>query len=469
MTFNSYLFLLFYAVLFTAYYSLNSTKFRKVLLLVGSYVFYAAWNPPFVLILIFSTFVDWHAGKNIGAVESLLAKRKWLIISLVTNLGLLAYFKYGTWMVGNLNWCADLFGLGHINVVSNIVLPVGISFYTFQTLSYTIDIYRGNLKPWDNALDYALYVTFFPQLVAGPIVRAVDFLPQCRLEKKFNPDDICFGLCLFIWGLFEKVVIADCLMSPVVDSVFYSGSKPGFYLAWTGVFAFSIQILCDFSGYSLCAIGIAKTLGYELPVNFRYPYAASSFSDFWKRWHISLSSWLKDYLYIPLGGSRISKYITYRNLFLVMLLGGLWHGAAWTFVFWGFLHGLYLVMDKIIDRYIGNTKNKFIILARMAFVYLLVCVAWVFFRAEGFGQAIDILKAMAGLQPDGNVVRKLFVFNTYLVLFFILGGHYYLRNKKFEDVLELLPSWSLGGIVFVCLWLVFLGLNFRVEFLYFQF
>ena len=270
----------------------------------------------------------------------------YLAVSLVANFGLLGYFKYGTFLLENFLAVVRSLGWDLTLATPSIILPVGISFYTFQTLSYTLDVYRRKTTPADSFLDYALYVTFFPQLVAGPIIRAVDFLPQCRRPKSFHGQAIGWGLCLMLLGLFEKMAVADGLLAPIAEAVYDSPAHLDFVSAWCGTFAFAGQIFLDFAGYSLCAIGAALCLGFGIQDNFRFPYAAAGFSDFWRRWHISLSSWLKDYLYIPLGGNRHGWFRTFASLMITMLLGGLWHGASWTFVVWGGLHGFYLAVER---------------------------------------------------------------------------------------------------------------------------
>ncbi|MCC6581509.1 MAG: MBOAT family protein, partial [Phycisphaeraceae bacterium] len=346
MLFNSFSFLLFLAVAMLVGRVGLSWRLRKLVLLLMSYAFYAAWNPPFVALLWLSTVVDWYFARWMAA-SSRAGVRRWCLAgSLVVNLGLLGFFKYSTFLLGNVQALAGLTGFALAMPAMSIILPVGISFYTFQTLSYTLDVYRGDAKPWHSFLDYALYVTFFPQLVAGPIVRATDFLPQCVEEKRAGGQQIGWAMVLVVIGLFNKVFVADALMSSIVEHVYAPGVKWGLVTAWGGTLAFAVQIFCDFAGYSTCAIGLALMLGFDLPDNFRFPYAALGFSDFWRRWHLTLSTWLRDYLYISLGGNRKGSLLTYRNLLFTMLLGGLWHGASWNFVIWGGLHGLYLVIER---------------------------------------------------------------------------------------------------------------------------
>lgn len=348
MVFNSYTFAVFFFIVIVLYYAIRTWEYRKFLLLVASYIFYAAWNPSFVLLLWLSTIADWHLSKFIDRAGKIDTKRFFLLSSLCLNLGFLAFFKYGNFLLDNFIFFAKTLRIDFQPIPLNIILPVGISFYTFQTLSYTLDVYCGKAKPWHSFLDYALYVTFFPQLVAGPIVRAGDFLQQCQSTKPFSFVNLGHGLGLMTLGLFEKVVVADALLAPITESLYTASGIPSFSAAWGGTLAFSGQIFCDFAGYSTCAIGAALCLGFTLPINFRFPYGAIGFSDFWRRWHISLSTWLRDYLYIPLGGNHQGHWRTQANLMTTMLLGGLWHGASWTFVVWGGLHGLYLMGERIL-------------------------------------------------------------------------------------------------------------------------
>jgi alginate O-acetyltransferase complex protein AlgI len=329
-------------------------RVKKSNLLVASYLFYAAWNPPFVALLWLSTVLDWWVAKRLYVTESESRRRALLLVSVVVNLGLLGYYKYGGFVLENFTEGMRLVGMEYQPASWDIVLPVGISFYTFQTMAYSLDVYLRRAKPAESFLDFALFVTFFPQLVAGPIVRPTDLIPQFATPRVATRCQLGWGLMLMTLGLFQKVVVADGLLAPVSDAVFGAPQTPQTLDAWLGTLAFSGQIFCDFAGYTTTAIGIALTFGFSLPDNFRYPYAAIGFSDFWRRWHISLSSWLRDYLYVPLGGNRKGTGRTYINLMLTMLLGGLWHGAAWTFVIWGGLHGIYLMAERFLTGRVGH-------------------------------------------------------------------------------------------------------------------
>src|SRR6202048_1338433 len=346
MLFNSLTFVVFFVIVVTLFWSINSWTARKNLLVVASYVFYGAWNPPFAALLFSTTAMDFWLGRQIAKAKGR-SRRGWLVASVCMNLSMLGFFKYGNFLLQNFQWLVARIGIIYQPPHLDILLPVGISFYTFHSLSYTLDIYRGVLQPTRSLRDFTLAVSFFPQLVAGPIVRAGDFLPQLDAPPKPEQGRFLWGLALMTLGLFEKVVLADTMLSGAADRVFDHGGPLVALDSWTGVAAFAGQIFFDFAGYSTCAIGAALCLGFHLKDNFRFPYAAVGFSDFWRRWHISLSTFLRDFLYIPLGGNRVRPFRAALNLVIVMFLGGLWHGAAWTFVVWGLLHGSYLVIERI--------------------------------------------------------------------------------------------------------------------------
>lgn len=481
MVFNSYSFFIFFVVVFLVSRAIRSWYWRKFFLLISSYVFYAAWNPPFVLLIWISTIADWYVAKWLNHADDPSKRKKLLALSLLVNLGMLGFFKYGEFLLANFTFLLNSSGIPYIPPEVNILLPVGISFYTFQTLSYTIDIYRKKMAPARHFLDYALYVTFFPQLVAGPIVRAIEFIPQLITPKKGDSKQIGWGLSLFVIGLFYKVVIADTLMAPVVETVFDSSLQPGFFQAWAGTLAFAVQIFCDFAGYSLCAIGIAMCFGLILPDNFRFPYASIGFSDFWERWHITLSTWLRDYLYIPLGGNRKGVLRTYVNLMLTMLIGGLWHGASWLFVIWGGLHGFYLIGERILKSRKISTYEIWqkpmarIFLALITFV--LVCFAWVFFRAGTLERALDIVGAMAGVYSF-SLQSDLFVPLFDMILVFIVTEiviffHWAMRDKSLEQAFAGIPWQAHAALLAVLMFLIISSFSnysgVSRAFIYFQF
>ncbi len=473
MLFNSLTFLLFFAIILLVHYSPLAWRLKKTSLLLGSYVFYAAWNPPFVLLLCLSTLVDWLVAKKIYQAKDDSKRKYWLWISLFVNLGMLAVFKYSGFLLNNFNYLLEGLGISIRFADPGLILPVGISFFTFQTLSYTFDIYYRKKKPWNGFLDYALYVSFFPQLVAGPIVRARYFLPQTSKQNRINFATFSIGLSLLIIGLFEKTVLADTLFAPIADKVFDAGVNPDFGSAWMAALMFSAQIFCDFSGYSLAAIGCALCLGFKLPINFRSPFAAMGFSDFWRRWHISLSSWLRDYLYIPLGGNRKGQWKTIRNLMITMLLGGLWHGAAWTFVAWGLLHGSYLIAER------GLKKIKFLQtwtdykLGRLFVItltFLMVTLAFVVFRAESFSQAVAMISAMFVPAAGVNIIRwnlwSKIVMLSFMVLLLL---QWFYRDRLLGDVLERMPVILRSLLLSFCLIMIVVSSGNSDAFIYFQF
>ena len=368
----------------------------KATMLAASYIFYAWWDWRFLTLIWLSTAVDFVAGRALRASTSPTRRRMLLVLSLGTNLGMLGFFKYADFFVESfVNLMADL-GLAVSAQPLGIILPVGISFYTFQTMSYSIDIYRGRLEPTESLLDFALFVGFFPQLVAGPIVRARDFLAQLGTDDR-TPIDTGRSLRLILGGLFKKIVIADVLATKLVDGVFANPEGATGLETLLAIYGYALQIYGDFSGYSDIAIGIALLLGFRFPVNFDQPYRALSLQDFWRRWHISLSSWLRDYLYIGLGGSRGGRARTARNLLATMLLGGLWHGAGWTFVLWGAIHGVGLVAERSVSGLMGGAEpSRAGRVVRTLVTFHIVCIGWVFFRALNVDRAMEVFGALGG-------------------------------------------------------------------------
>lgn len=472
MLFNSVVFLLFFAVVLAVHRLPVRWTIKKINLLVASYAFYASWNPPFVLLLMLSTVVDWLVSWRVSRARSLLARRACFAVSLCVGLGLLATFKYGQFIIDNFVAVLAAVGIQYVPPPLSIVLPVGISFYTFQTLSYTFDVYRGRAQPCPSLLNYALYLSFFPQLVAGPIVRSSVLLPQVTEPRQATGAQFGWGLCLLTIGLFEKIVLADGLLGPFADVVYNNVAAAGQVDAWLGTIAFSGQIFFDFAGYSLCAIGTALCLGFTLPDNFRCPYAAVGFSDFWRRWHISLSTWLRDYLYIPLGGNRHSVPRTYVNLMLTMLIGGLWHGASWRFVVWGGLHGLYLVVERLLRPLFAErawTARWYAQLPTALLTYLLVNIAWVFFRAQDFSAAATLVSAMVLGNDRHLTLETVRVAAVCAVALGMCGGQWLLRNTSLEAVWSRLP-WVLRAVILtVLILLIVLAPGDERAFIYFQF
>ena len=471
MTFDSLTFVVFFIAV-VAMFNLPGLSWsaRKSLLLVASFVFYGAWNPPFLLLLIGSASVDWWLALRMAGARPE-HRRPWLIVSLVANLGLLAFFKYGDFLRDNASALLALFGIEWQPAAFDILLPVGISFYTFQSLSYCIDVYRGEVHVQRSLRDYLLFVGFFPQLVAGPIVRYHDFSAQLHTPRRSSANGFIVGLSLLLIGLAEKIVLADSVFAPVADTAFQNSTDIGTALAWTGTLAFAGQIFCDFAGYSTCAIGCAAMLGFWLPNNFRSPYAAIGFSDFWRRWHISLSTWLRDYLYVPLGGNRGSRLFTLRNLMLTMLLGGLWHGAAWTFVAWGAFHGAMLVLERVAQPLTSRAGVRFGAPARFfagALTLLGVLVAWVWFRASDFSQASAIHHAMFVATPSSAVLSA--DAQIALVSFAVLWlMHWLTRNLDLRRFLMQRGALFLGLIWAILLVAITLSPGASRAFIYFQF
>jgi alginate O-acetyltransferase complex protein AlgI len=473
MLFNSLTFVVFFVVVVTAYWSIRSWNARKNLLVTASYVFYGAWNPPFALLLFSTTAMDFWLGRQMAKAKDQPRKRAWLVASVCMNLSMLGFFKYGNFLLQNFQWLLARVGIMYQPPHLDILLPVGISFYTFHSLSYTLDIYRGVLQPTKSLRDFVLAVSFFPQLVAGPIVRAGDFLPQLVRPPTLRVGQFLWGLALMTLGLFEKIVLADTLLSGSADRVF---GYPGPLVAldsWTGVIAFAGQIFFDFAGYSTCAIGAALCLGFHLKDNFRFPYAAIGFSDFWRRWHISLSTFLRDYLYIPLGGNQVRPWRAALNLVIVMFLGGLWHGAAWTFVVWGLLHGSYLVIERVVRALFEDkawANNFFTRLLAGIATYTAVCVAWVFFRASDFAAASRMLNGMFGqhLRADA-ILSTREMLQVALVTLGMIAVHCSLRDSNIETAVTRLPRWIVTTAWALMACAIILTQGNSNAFIYFQF
>jgi len=401
MLFNSLDFVVFFPFVVGLYFLLPD-RVRWMLLLVASYFFYMYWNPRYAVLILLSTTIDYFAAIQMGNAKRLPIRRMWLFVSLAGNLGLLFAFKYFGFFSGNIDRLLDAFAIPQRVPVFDILLPVGISFYTFQTLSYTIDVYRGDQQPTRHFGKFALYVSFFPQLVAGPIERSTRLLPQFFVKHSFNAERIRSGLLLMAWGFFKKLVIADRLAVYVAEV--YNGDTE--YTGLTiliATYAFTIQIFCDFSGYSDIAIGAARVLGYDLMRNFDRPYYSRSIAEHWRRWHISLSTWMRDYIYIPLGGSRVQVKRLYINLMITFIISGLWHGANWTFIIWGALHGGYIVVSMMTqdvrDRVAGtigfSPKSRIRHVWQIVFTFHLIVFAFIIFRADNIDHAVSLMMRMA--------------------------------------------------------------------------
>jgi alginate O-acetyltransferase complex protein AlgI len=472
MLFNSFEYLVFLPSVLSLYFLLSHPA-QNWLLLFASYLFYGWWDWRFLLLLWFTTLLDFFVARRIGASPlGSVARRRWLLLSLTSNLGVLATFKYFDFFAHTLSLALTSLGVHASVPLLHLVLPVGVSFYTFQSISYSVDVYRGKLAPASRLRDFALFVAFFPQLVAGPIERATHILPVIQNPRKFSAERFSSGLGLILLGLFRKLCIADAVSGEVASAF----SDP---LALSGpqllraAYLFTLQVYGDFAGYSDIARGSARLFGFELMVNFNQPYFSQNITEFWRRWHISLSGWLMDYLYIPLGGNRAGRYKTYRNLLLTMLLGGLWHGANWTFVIWGGLHGFYLIVHKLWTNAFGNISNRrahFSLIRAVVgilFTVHLVVFAWIFFRADNIGKALLYLE----LLPKQWSVSSLSVMGyplLFLMLTLALDIPQYLL--KDHDALERLPIIGRALVYTVILSLVFfLGGAQSATFIYFQF
>jgi len=473
MLFNQLYFFIFLGVVLCLHALLNDRQ-RNALLLISSYFFYGWWNWHFTFLLFYSTIIDYFCGLYLGKTSSESSRKKILILSLMSNLGVLGFFKYFNFFILSFADLANFLGLNPSLSTLNIILPVGISFYTFQTMSYTIDIYRRRLDPCHNFIDYALFVSFFPQLVAGPIERAVNLLPQVVKPRTIDKKAIRTGFFLVVLGYFKKVIVSDNI-APIVDSIFTGYASLGSMQLVIGLVLFSIQIYFDFSGYSDIARGIARLFGFEIMVNFRQPYFAKNVREFWHRWHISLSTWLRDYLYIPLGGNRKGAARTYANLMITMVLGGLWHGASWNFVLWGTLHGLYLSVYRFLSTRIDNVRIEISLLEFLGngiaiiFTYSIVLISWLPFRANNLGTTISYLKGILFWQGGVDV-------NQIMILLLALGTIMCVDlpyELELVEKIEKFPSWMLYGacsaIMIIVSFSMLLNINSERPFIYFQF
>ena len=522
MIFNSIAFLVFIAVFLPLYFNLKG-KARLLLCLAGSYFFYGWWDWRFLSLILISTVIDYSVGLKLEKTDAAKKRRYLLLTSMVMNLGFLAFFKYFNFFIGSFQEMLMDFGLQSSVHTLKIILPVGISFYTFQSMSYTIDVYYKKIKVEPDFIRFSTFISFFPQLVAGPIVRASDFLPQFQKDREFNWDRTIAGVGQILWGFFKKVVIADSL-APFVDQCFAAPETFSSMHLLIGVIFYSFQIYCDFSGYSDIAIGLARLMGFDFPDNFKTPYFSKNFSEFWTRWHISLSSWLRDYLYIPLGGSRggsIGSYFfiflfmiiavfvtrwwwllavflgiivyawffmkkseankvklyTYMNNMVTMLLGGLWHGASYAFIFWGFLHGCYLIIQRLAgpiwNKILNGIKTPKLIQNAIAIgmVYFATCFAWIYFRAPDFDIASAVISGIGSLEGFnfGSVINKFLVLKGVLVIGIMLGVELLNLKSPLYKVTLKNPYFRVASFA-ALLWLIaFFGTFGSNSFIYFQF
>lgn len=478
MLFNSIDFALFLPVVFFIYWFLTqkSLRLQNLFLVLASYLFYGWWDWRFLSLILFSTVVDYFVGLALGSEEKQSRRKSLLWISITVNLGFLGFFKYYNFFLENFVAAFTFFGAEISAGSLQVVLPVGISFYTFQTLSYTIDIYRGKMKPTKSFIDLAAFVSFFPQLVAGPIERATNLLPQFQKKRVFNATEATDGMRQILWGLFKKIVIADnCAVH--ANYIFANSSEMDGSMLLLGALFFTFQIYGDFSGYSDIAIGTARLFGFRLMRNFAFPYFSRDIAEFWRRWHISLSTWFRDYLYIPIGGSRGGTWMKVRNTFIIFIVSGFWHGANWTFIVWGALNALYFLPLLLTNRNRSNMEivaqggwiPSFKELVQMVITFWLTVLAWVFFRAESVTHAIEYLAGIFSSTfftvPDLSGMRLILIFILLFMVFEWFG-------REREHALDYITSYS-KPVRYIAYYLLimflFLFSGTQQEFIYFQF
>jgi D-alanyl-lipoteichoic acid acyltransferase DltB (MBOAT superfamily) len=470
MLFPTLNFLIFFLIVLALAWALvERENWRKGLLTLASYVFYAFWDWRFTFLLLGNTLAIYLVGLWLGVAKTE-RERKWAVgAGVACMLVVLGFFKYFEFFISSLNDMLRAAGLEREIPIFEVILPVGISFFTFQGISYVVDVYHRIIPPCRSILDLALFKSFFPQLVAGPIVRAADFMPQLAKKPDVTRLHISLGLMLIIWGLFKKSIVATYLAVDLVDKVFLDPQRYGAVDLLLGVYGYAVQIYCDFSAYSDIAIGAAMLLGYTFPRNFDQPYRATSLSEFWRRWHISLSSWLRDYLYIPLGGNRGGRARTHLNLMITMLLGGLWHGAAWKFLMWGFLHGIGLALERLFAR---NRRGGDLSWGpkpiAIVLVFHFVCLGWIFFRARDFASATDFIAGLANWEAAPELAAPL----SLILIGLGLLMHFTPRDliHDFETLVWRMPGAAVGVAcgLFVAVVEAF-GLGDAAPFIYFQF
>ena len=483
MLFNSLDFAIFLPLVFILYWFVTNRnlKLQNFLIVAASYLFYGWWDWRFLSLILFSTIVDYTIGLKISKEENQTRRKILLWASIIVNLGFLGFFKYYNFFLDNFVSAFSFFGTPINAQGLNIILPVGISFYTFQTLSYTIDVYKRKLEPTKDFVAFTAFVSFFPQLVAGPIERASNLLPQFYKKRIFKKENDLRGVRLILWGLAKKVVIADAI-APSVDNIFSNYERYPSTILVLGAFLFSFQIYCDFSGYSMIARGVSKLFGFELMTNFKYPYFSRNIGEFWRRWHISLSTWFRDYLYIPLGGSRVSKFINIRNVFVIFLVSGFWHGANWTFIVWGGLHALLFIPSVLTKNNRKFTEdlqlNKYFLpsigdVLRILSTFVIVSICWVFFRADSLNVAFLFIKKIiifdsfpiSFLNPYDN--QPLGIEFIYLVVFIFV--EYLLATK----IIKMYSKNRYKGIIIDAVLLLIITISVQIgsnlSFIYFQF
>jgi alginate O-acetyltransferase complex protein AlgI len=464
--FHTTQFLDFFLITFAVYWALPFHRARMLFLLAASCYFYMSWNPWLISLILFSASVDYLIALRLARTESPRTRLLLVVLSVTVNLSLLGFFKYTNFFLGLAHTAARTVGIRYKARFLSIVLPLGISFYTFETISYIVDVYRRRIAPERSVLNYALYIMFFPHLISGPIIRPRDFLGQLAREKRFDWQRFVLGVELLLAGLVKKVLIADRLAKPV-DLVFHDPHAYSSGAVWLAALAYTGQIYCDFSGYTDMAIGLAHMLGFKLKPNFNMPYLAKSLTEFWRRWHISLSTWLRDYLYIPLGGSRGSRLETHRNLLLTMLLGGLWHGADARFVLWGLYHGLWLSLERAFPS-LAQPRSLPAQVLGWARTLLAVIVGWVFFRAQSFSDALEILRKM--FLPEGGLPLGSAASVVLVCVAAIVAAHLAARRLPLGRLDRTLPAPLIGfGMAVVLVLISALREKGYTAFIYFQF
>ena len=492
MLFNSYDFMVFFPIVILIYF-IVPRKARYIWLLIASYYFYMGWNPKYALLIAISTVITYMSGRLLDKAES---HRKWIVAgSFITNIGILVFFKYFDFLLGNLNAALAVIGATPIDKPFDVLLPVGISFYTFQALSYTMDVYRREIPAEKNILRYALFVSFFPQLVAGPIERSKNLLSQVAHVEEISLWDyerVTRGLMLMLWGLFQKMVIAD-RVAILVDTVYDSYWMYGSIELILATVLFAVQIYCDFSSYSTISIGAARVMGFQLMENFSTPYFARSIKEFWQRWHISLSTWFRDYLYIPLGGNRCSRLRRYFNLMVTFLVSGLWHGASWSFIAWGGLHGSYQIIgdilrpwkERLIKKYKIRSESFSYKLGQAFITFVLVDFAWIFFRMNSFRYSLQLIGRIftewdpwvlfdKSLYDLGLSQQEMSIAGFAVLILILIDLVRYLRGKALDEALAGQCLWfRWGALLFLLFYIIIFGIygpTFEAkQFIYFQF
>lgn len=472
MTFDSLTFAVFLALTYAAHWAVRPWRARKVFLLIASYLFYAAWNPFFVLLIVATTGFDWFAARWMDRSQEQTRRKLLLAASITVNLSALGFFKYAQFFTDSAIDLLRILGVEFRPLSLGILLPVGISFYTFESLSYVIDVYRRRIERSKSLLDYSLYVTFFPHLIAGPILRYDEFAPQCTAEKIWRSTSLGRGLTLLMFGLALKVCLADLVFAPVADPIFAHPTEAGFGEAWLGASAFSLQVYCDFAGYSLCAIGTALMFGFRFPMNFESPFGSIGITDLWTRWHMSLARWMRDYVFAQLGGYRKGRARGSVNVLVTFLAVGLWHGAAWTFVVWGALHGAFIVAERFFRDAVWDFSRSRHAATRVAIAivtFALFTLAVVFFRAPSVAQAMSLVATM--FMPW----RQSMILTAHAGLIALVAGAVMIGAQiRFRDLRgwDWLDQWSIASramAIALALTAIIFSPGFNPAFIYFQF